>query len=69
MTDDNNSFVTLLAIMGASLTTLIKFNPALAVDKQAQFEPSYFAHSRHTLSLLFSVVLGVVFADYFVCNA
>jgi len=55
--------------MGASLAKTVKFNSALAVDKQAHFEPSFFAHFWHTLHLLKNVISGVIFAIISVCKA
>ena len=49
---DNNRFVALLAIAGTSFTKPVVFDPPLAVDEHAHFEPLFFAHSRHTLALL-----------------
>ena len=66
---DDSRLVALLAVMNASLAKTVVFNPPLAVDERTHFEPLLLAHSRHTLALLKSIVLGVIFAVFFVCKA
>ena len=65
---DDSRPVTLLAIMNASLTKAIVFDPAFAVDEHAHFQSLLFTHSRHSLALLKKCDLGVIFADFFACK-
>ena len=47
---DDNCPVTLLTVVGASLTKAVVLNPPLAVDEHTHFEPPLVTHSWHFLS-------------------
>jgi len=52
---DDNGSMALLAVVGTSFAKSVVLDPSLTVDEHAHFEPSLFAHSRHSLVLLKSV--------------